>query len=378
MASTQMTTADALRVQLWADKAWLQAMRSTMYGHLFSRGAVYIPPEIHGTDKVGDKITYGYMGKLTNVPLGEGQNAVNNAEALDLQSDSMVQNVTRIPVRSPNKDTIEQHRTHIKFHGTNLQKLLKNRVSEIVDTATMYHLGGASPTTLTIDGTTYSSSTELLHVQGHNAPTQPSSDRILRAGNQSTDQALTSSDTMTLTLVDYALERVGNSIQPLSRLAGDTYDLIISEEQQVDLHHDAGSSIQWWNLELGRIQGGRTDSYIDKPFKNNMKCAGRYKNVNIYVSPRTAYGENSSSGVVITTVRRAVLVGMDALSYASKWGGTPSDSNTPVRFYEELEDLEYYKVTEARLIWGLNKVTPSNKEDNGSFVISTYAAAHSS
>lgn len=378
MASTQMTTSNSLRVQLWADKAWLQAMRSTVYGHIFSRGGVYIPPEIHGTNKVGDVITYGYMGKLTDVPKGEGENLVNNAEALDLQSDSMTMNVTRLGVRSPNKDTIEQHRTRINFHGANLQKLLKNRVSEIIDTATLYHLGGASPTTLSIDGTSYSSATDLLHVQGHNVPTQPSSDRILRAGDQSTDQALTSSNTMTLLLVDYALERAGNSIQPIMRLAGDTYDLIISEEQQVDLHHDAGSAIQWWNLELGRIQGGRTDSYIDKPFKNNLKCAGRYKNVNIYVSPRVAYGENSSSGVVITTVRRAVLIGMDALAYASKWGGTPSDTNTPIRFFEELEDLSYYKVTEARLIWGINKVTPSNKEDVGSFVISTYAAAHSS
>ena len=107
-----------------------------------------------------------------------------------------------------------------------------------------------------------------------------------------------------------------------------------------------------------------------------MTCAGKYKNVYIYQAPRVAYGQNSSGSAVITTVRRAVLCGADAVSFASPFGGRPTDTNVPIKFFEELVDLGYYKSQEGRLLYGLKKMIPDNKEDIGVTVISTYAAAH--
>ena len=107
-----------------------------------------------------------------------------------------------------------------------------------------------------------------------------------------------------------------------------------------------------------------------------MPCLGQYGRVNIYSAPRVAYGLNSSTSAVITTVQRAVLVGKDALSFGSPFGGRPTDSDVPLKYFSQLKDYEYYKGLEGRMIYGLKKTVASNSEDIGVIVISTYGAAH--
>jgi len=108
-----------------------------------------------------------------------------------------------------------------------------------------------------------------------------------------------------------------------------------------------------------------------------MPCLGQYANVNIYKAKRVAYGVRSDTSAVITTVRRAVLVGKDAITFASPLGGRPSDNNVPLKYFSQLKDYEYFKGLEGRMIYGLKKTVASNSDDIGVFVISTYAAAHS-
>lgn len=349
-------------------------MQQAVLGHLFNRGAIYFPEKFAklGSDSKGDQVTFPFVGKLTGIPLGEGGTADGNEEALDIQSHSMVFNVSRIPVLSPNGDTIEQQRTHIEFQDVSKQLLMKRAV-EIMDTSVFYQLAGANPTTLTINGTTYSTAAEKLHVQGHNTPVAPTTARIVRAGAAATDQALTSSDTMTLDLIDLALEKNMVSDQPIEPFADGTFDLYISPEQYTNLKQDTSGSIQWFNIELAKITGGK-DNELESNYKNKMVCAGRYSNVYIYVAPRTAYGLRSDTSAVITTVRRAVLVGQNALSFGSPWGGRVTDSSVPMKLFYQLKDYDYYKGVESRLLYGLKKMSPSNKEDIGVIVISTYAA----
>jgi len=104
---------------------------------------------------------------------------------------------------------------------------------------------------------------------------------------------------------------------------------------------------------------------------------GTYQNVKIYQAPRTANGENSSTSAVISTVRRATLVGKDALSFASPFGGIGmGDKNVPFKMYQQLSDYDYIKGMDLRSLYGVKKMSPSNAEDTGAFVISTYAASH--
>lgn len=376
MSTTQMLTGNALAVKVWEKQGWIQSMQRTALSHMFKRGAVHFPEKLQNKNtSKGDSITFSYVGKLTGLPQGEGGTLDGNEEALSLQNASMVINTTRFGVLNPNEDTIEQQRTEVEFSPTT-RKLLAKRGAEFLDTSVFYQLAGAAPTSLTINGTTYSTAANLLHVQGNNAIIAPTTNRVLWQNNEANDQSLTSSDTMNLDLIDYALELNERSDQPIEPYDDDTFDLYLSQEQITDLKHSTTGKIQWFNYALAQITGGVKDGRFENRFEKNMVCVGKYSNVNIYMAPRVAYGVNSSTSAVITTVRRAVLVGQDALTFASPFGGRVTDKDVPLKFFTQLKDYDYFKGEEGRLLYGLKKLSPTNKEDVGSMVLATYAAPH--
>jgi len=372
MSSTTMSSANALTRKLWSTADWVNPGQRVAFGHMFSRGAVHYATEFEGQKARGDQITYDYTNKLTGIPVGEGGTLDGNEEALDLGSFTMAINVTRIGVLNPNDDTIEQQRTLVDF-PEKTRKVIPNRHFELLDSAVFYQLAGANPTSYTLNGTTWSGSNKLF-VQGHNTPVAPSSDRIIRAGGGANDQAITSSNTMTLDLIDYALESIDTSDQPIKRFADDTYDLYVSPQQLVDLKQDTTGKIQWFNIELAKITGGKKNE-LEIGMFDTMPALGQYAGVNIYSAPRVAYGLRSDTSAVITTVRRAVLVGRDALTYASPFGRP--DEKSALKYFSQLKDYEYFKGLEGRMLYGLKKTVASNSSDIGVFVIATYAAAHS-
>lgn len=374
MASTSMTSTNALTLKLWATEDWTNPGQRVAFGHLFKRGSVFYAEEFLGQKARGDQITYDYTSKLTGIPVGEGGVLEGNEESLNLGSFSMAINVTRIGVLNPNDDTIEQQRTLVDF-PTRTRKVIPQRHMELLDTAVFQQLAGAYPTSVTLNGTTWSGNNRLF-ITGHNVPVAPSSTRILYAGGVANDQSLTSSNTMTLDLLDYALEQIDRSDQPITRLADDKFDLYVSPEQLTDLKQDSTGKIQWYSTSLSRAAGGDS-SQLDGLMFETMPCLGEYAGINIYSAPRVAYGVNSSTSAVITTVRRAVLCGKDALTFASPFGGRPTDKSVPLKYFSQLKDYEYFKGLEGRMIYGLKKTVASNSIDIGVFVISTYAAAHS-
>lgn len=374
MSSTQMLTGNALTVKKWSTADWVEMGQRTAYGHLIERGAVHFCEDLTGQRAKGDQVTYDYVGKLTGIPVGEGGTLDGNEEALDLGSFTMAMNTTRIGVLNPNDDTIEQKRTLVDF-PEKTRKLLPNRHKELLDTAVFYQLAGANPTSFTLNGTTWSG-TNKLFVQGHNTPVAPSANRIIRQSAAATDQALTSSDVMTLDMIDYAREKIAVSDQPIEPFDDDTYDLFLSPEQIVDLKQDAGSKIQWFNMQLALMSGGQDDQFRTLGiYRGGPPMIGRYANVNIYEAGRVAYGQNSSSSAVITTVRRGVLVGKNALSYASPFGRP--DQASALKYFDQLKDYGYYKGLEGRMIYGLKKTVATNSEDVGVMVLASYAASHS-
>lgn len=374
MASTSMTSGNALTQRLWATEDWVNPGQRVAFGHLFKRGSIFYAEEFLGQKARGDQITYDYTNKLTGIPVGEGGTLDGNEEALNLGYFSMAINVTRIGVLNPNDDTIEQQRTLVDF-PERTRKVIPQRHMELLDTAVFYQLAGAAPTSFTLNGTTWSGNNRLF-VWGHNTPVAPSSTRIIRAGNAATDQALTSSNTITLDLLDYALEQIDLSNQPIKMLADDTYDLYASPEQFTDLKQDTTGKIQWFNQALAYATSGKYDQ-LQGELYDTMPCLGQYGRINIYSAPRVAYGVNGSTSAVITTVRRAVLCGRDALTFASPFGGRPTDKSVPLKYFSQLKDYEYFKGLEGRMIYGLKKTVASNSDDIGVFVISTYAAPHS-
>lgn len=376
MSTTSMSSSNALTVKLWERKAWAEALQRTAFGHLFNRGCVYYPEEFKGSKSRGDNVTFSYTGKLTGVPLGEGQVAYGNEEALDIGSFSMSLGETFIrPVAMPADDSLEQQRTKLNF-AEKARASLTNRSAELLDYSCFNQLAGISPTSLSLAGTTYTSSgfNSMKHVLGLNSAVAPTTNRLIRPSAISADESLTSDHKFSLELIDYALELADRSRQPLERLSDQTFDLYLSPEQVTDLRHDS-SGVTWYTQQLAHIQAGK-DNTIEKTFKNNMVALGVYNNVNIYQHPRVAYGVNSSSSAAITSVRRAVLVGKDALAFASADGGRPTDTSVPFKFKEQMMDYDRALGIGAQMIYGLKKMSPSNGDDIGVIVIPTYAAAH--
>lgn len=369
-----MLTDNALTVKLWEMKAWTQASRMSYFGKMVADGAVYMPEEFKGRDVKGDSVTFSYAGKMTGVPRGEGGTLDGNEQALDLQSHSMVVNESRDAILIPNSG-IEPQRTKVNMEKV-ANELIPMRAMELLDASAFQQLAGVDPTSFTIDGATYASAADKKHVQGHNSIVDPTTDRILRAAGAATDQALTSADTMTLQLIDYALEKNDLSDQPIAPCNDGFFHFYMSPADAVNLKHDAGSAIQWYTNQLANIQGGKEDQLTNR-IMNQKIFLGTYGNVKLWQAPRVAYGANSSSSAVITTVRRNVLVGKDALSFASPYGGRPSDTDVPLKIVNQLKDYNKYKGVGFEMLYGLKKMSPSNKEDTGVIVIGTYAAAHS-
>ena len=374
MSTTGMLTGNALTVKLWAKKSWVDAMQQAALGHMFNRGSIHFPDELMGKDAKGDSITFAHIGKLTANPIGEGGTMDGGEEALDFKSHAMVMNKSRFAVLNPASDSIEQQRTLINFEDQT-RKALQKRAVELLDTSLFQQLAGANPNTLTINGTTYSTAAEKLHIQGHNTPVAPSANRIIRPSAAATDQALTSSDTITLAMIDYALELNDTSDQPIEPLDDGTFDLYLSPFDIVNLKHDAGSAIQWYTNALANAQAGKNEELTGR-FKNNMVSLGKYANVNIYQAARVSAGVNSSSGATISTVRRNVLVGKDAASFASPYGGRITDNDVPMKLKVMMKDYDEYKGIAVNLLYGLRKMAATGKEDVGVMVIATYAASH--
>jgi len=377
MSATQMTTSSALAVKLWEKKTWLQAMQRASLGHMFNRGVVYFPEELLGGKAKGDAVTFAYAGKLTNIPIGEGGTLDGNEEQLDLQSHSMAMNVSRIGVLNPNDDTIEQQRTKVNFKST-ADSQLRKRAVELMDTSVFMQLAGVPYSgAITVNGTTYTTAAQKLHIQGHNTPVAATSERIIRAGAVANDQSLGSGNIFALDLIDYALEKISQSDQPIERLDGETFDLYVSPEQLVDLQQNSAAKIKWYDLQFAKLAGDQDDATIEKSFKNGMVVSGRYRNVFIYEAPRVPQGIHSSTSVPVANTKRAILTGSDAISFASPFGGRVTDKDVPFKMFGQLKDYDYWKGQELRMIYGIKKMTPSNKQDIGSMVIATYAASHS-
>lgn len=377
MATTTMTSANNSTVAKWEKKTWVEAYQQSAFGLIAQSGGIYDASAYFRNDNGrGDNLTFDYVGKLTGIPLGEGSTAFGNEEALDTGSHNMAINLTRIPVSNPNNGSIEQQRTNIQFDEVTAN-VMAGRAVELMDTSVFQQLAGVNPTSFTVNGTTYLSSAAKLQVQGHNTPTAPTANRIIRAGAAAADQNLTSSDTFSMDLLDFVCESIQANDQPIAPCADGFYKVFLHPYQVTDLKQDSSGKIQWYTNELAKVQGGK-DSKLILPYTDKPIEVGVYGRFKIYEAPRVANGENGSSGAVITTVRRAVVVGRDALSFASPFGGIGSkDKDVPFKMFVQLSDYDYYKGMDLRSIYGIKKMSPSNAEDIGTFVISTYAASHS-
>lgn len=387
MAVTTMTTNNPLTVKLWSAKGFLDTIKASAFGHMFQRGTIMRASELDRAE-AGDTITFNFTGLLIGLGQTEGGTLTGNEESLNNQAFSMSYNVVRHAVANPNTDTIEQARANFNFNQRARDMLPRWHASRL-DASVFNQLAGVDSTTITVDGTVYSGAKKTI-VQGLNSINAPSSNRIVRQGGAANDQSLTSSDTMNLDIIDAAVELATTTYPTLQPLDNEEFDLYLHPYQILDLKRDTTGKIQWYNNQLAYAANG--DSNMDVMNAYQMKAVGKYANVVIYSRERVPQGVSSADSSAVANTRRGVLCGRNAMAFASKFSGALTDANifestqgnVPFKFMTQLKDYDYISGVEGRMIYGVKKLqfaptqSPSTAQDNGSIVIGTYAAAHTS
>lgn len=374
MSTTEMTTDNALTVKRQEMEDFVDIYKKTAFGHMQARGSVHHADELTSA-KRGDSTTVAFTAILKQIGITESGTMVGNTEAQALSSDTMKINIVRAGVENPGVDSIEQQRTNVNF-DKNTRRLLRMWQAVRLDASFFNQLAGVDSTTITIDGTVYSGADRGI-VQGLNSITAPSADRVIRPGAAANDQSLTSTDTFSFDLIDAALERVATTNPTMDLLDNDEVDIYIHPSQLVDLKRDTTAKVQWLTTELAQVQGGETSTNGIKDMNIfSMKPIAKYSNANIIVSSRVANGVSSADSSAVTSVKRAVLVGRNAIMFGSPYGGRLSDKDVPFRYATEKVDVGIKEITEARMIYGAKKLVLGGS-DYGVITIPTFGALHS-
>lgn len=366
MAQTEFGVNDPLAVKIWSKSLAKEAFRMSYVGRFIGEGEDSLVQEKVDLKKgAGDKITCGLNVQLQGDGVAGDSTLEGNEEALEFYDDALFIDQLRHASRTKGKMT-EQRVPY------NLRKVSRDRLADWwarrMDESFFNQ----------ICGNTAVSDTRRT---GMNDPVAPSTNRIIRAGNQASDQALTSGDTFTLDLIDIARERAetasiendtGPLIRPIRYMGGDYYVMFLHDYQVTALRTDTGTGM-WQDIQKAAMQGGDVE-------KNPIftGALGIYNGVVLHKASRVTQGVNGSTGAAETDVRRAVLCGAQSATIAFGADGGPSKYS----WYEENFDYGNQLGVKAGTIFGLKKTkfipkddSSTNAEDFGTIVVSTYATA---
>jgi len=356
MATTDFGVNDALSNKLWSKSLTVAERDSLEIAPLMGdddNSIIQIKSEL--SKNPGDNVTFALRAQLTGDGVTESETAEGNGEKLALYTDSVTLNELGHVVGVKSENTIDAQR--VPF---NMREQAKDALG--------LWWGKRKSVSFFNQVCGFVAATNIKYT-GLNATVAPSADRQLWAGTASADEGLTSSDTFTLAHIDYAVEKatVGdNKIRPIMIDGQEKYVMYLHPYQVTSLRTNASNS-QWTDIQKFAFSG------VD-PSKNPIftGALGEYNGVILRKSQDVTKGVNSSSGAVIDTVRRAVLLGAQAavVGFAQVKSG-PSK----YRWNEELLDHKRKLEVSAWSIWGLKKAR-FNSSDFAALVVSTYASAH--
>lgn len=363
MSATTINT----RTTTYAKKALREQIKGTALGLLVKNGSINFPNEAIGA-KRGKNFVFSKFDIARGKGVGATVSLEDNLVAIDNTDQTMVIDELAYGIETPSDLKIEYHETVVDLDEGNAMQIAK-WFAACEDTGAMYQLAGAYPTTITRDEESYTGSSRT-HVTGHNTIIVPTSSRIVRAAAAANDQSLTSSDTMTLDLLDSAITGMMETYPtPQGKMI-----FICSSYQERDLIHDGAGKIQLAEMAYSALAGGSKDSFLfDKVDFGKPNYFGTYRGVDLYSHSRVARGVNSSTSALITTVQRAVLVSANALSYGSAFGKI-TDGDPTLRYINMKIDGGRWIGEGAVSISGCVKNTAANGQDQGVYVVSTYGA----
>lgn len=356
MAYTAYGVNDAAAVKVWSKDAALQALKSTAIEPLIGKSEnsiIHLKSEL--SKGSGDRIRCTLFTTPTGDGFTENEDVEGNAESLTNYTDDIVINELGHAVGVKSPDTIDAQRVQYDLRKTSMDLLAQwwsNRWS-----VSFFNQ---------VCGYTAQSNTKFTGLQ---AAVAPSTNRIIRAASAASDEALTSSDTFTLDLIDKAKERAETAdvpIQPIMIDGEKKYCMYLHDYQQTSLRTNTSTG-QWLDIQKAAASGGEKSG--NKIFKGSL---GEYNGVVLRKANDITQGVHSSTNAAVPTVRRAVLLGAQSAVMAFGQRNQPSK----LRWNEELLDHKRKLEVSAWSVFGLKKCI-YNSEDFGTVVVSTYAAAAS-
>ncbi len=372
MAATTFGLNDALAVKLWQKKLSVEALKYTALGPLIGDDAnSIIQRKVETSKSAGDKITYGLRTNLSGRGFTENEIAEGNGESLSIYSDSLVINELGNVVATRSQNTIDQQRVPFDLRE-NCMDALAQWFAKRMSVSFFNQVCGNTAVTDTV-------------YTGMQSTVEPSSGRVLWAGSRTADESLTSSDTFNLQLIDKAKEAalvaspmvrpimVGKKKRNTEGVMVDDYDGLTEAKYVMYLHpyqvtdlRTNTSTGQWLDISKAAMTGGEV---TNNPIYTG--ALGEYNGVILRQAFDLPAGINSSTGAIISSTRRAVMLGAQSAAIAF---GQKSAANN-YRWNEELFDHKRSLEVSAWTIWGMKKIQ-FNSVDFGTIVVPTYAAAH--
>lgn len=367
MASTSFAVNDAYAVKLWAKELSVEAIKYTDIAPLIGTNAGSVIHKKEETEKgKGDQVTFGLRLQLAQDGFTENELAEGNGEALTIYTDQLTINELMGVVGVKSDRTIDQQRVPFDLR-VEARDGLADWWAKRLSVSFFNQVCGNNNETRT-------------KYTGLQAVTVPSAGRQMWQGSLTADEQLLNVNTMTLGMIDKAVENARTQtpvVRPINATGrsdiGDYYENITQGKyicylhpyQVTDLRTNTSTG-QWLDIQKAAMTGGeitRNPIYIG--------ALGEYNHVILKSSFDVTTGVNSTTAAAIATVRRAVLLGAQAavIGYGMKHAGGKYLWN------EELFDHKRRLEVSALGVWGVKKAR-FNGIDYGVIVMSTWAQQH--
>lgn len=339
-------------VKLWSDVLSREALKATWIGKFVGKDASSLIQEKSDFKKsAGDRLTMILRMQLNGDGVLGDSTLEGNEEKLATYTDNLVIDQLRHAVRSAGKMSEQRIPFSIREEAKDgLVDWIANRL----DTAFFNQLCG------------FTAQTDLRYT-GMNAVLAPT--RVYRPNAKTNDQSLTTGDEFTLASIDAAVSAAKlqtPGMRPLRMNGEDRWVLFLHPDQVAQMRSNTASG-QWLDIQKAATTG---DGSRNNPIFTG--ALGMYNGVILHESVRITNGVNSSTGAAVTSVRRAVLCGAQAMALGFGRGNSVAGSSWDWK--EKLFDYDNQLGVKAGAIFGM-KALRYNGADFSKIGIHTYTPA---
>ncbi|MCH2238903.1 MAG: N4-gp56 family major capsid protein [Blastomonas sp.] len=361
MAGTSFTAASPLAVKLWARKAFMDAVKPTMFGKLTGKSEnsiVQVKDELGRTE--GDRVRFRIKALPQGIGVQDDQALEGNEEGLDYKYFDLHLGEKRHAFKV--ELNLSQHRTMANVRE-DMKASIEEWVQEYLDTTFFEVLTGS--------GQGSSTSVSKYHpsgMLGGNSLLAPSADRLVYGGTGVTAKAgIAAGDVMSLAVLDKIAERA-KLAEPTMRKA--TFDgkkawVVIMHPYQVNDLRASTSTGQWFDIQKAAMQGGKVDG---NPIWT--ESLGMYRDMILLESTRIPTFSDYGSGGNVQAAR-ALVLGAQAGVVAY---GKETQQDGRMKIAEKTFDYGKYLGNAVTMIWGIAKTRFSDQSDYGVFAVDTAAA----